>query len=177
MSLLLGIASLISGTAASETIAVASRPIVIAHRGASGERPEHTLAAYQLALEQGADFIELDLVATRDGVLISRHENALAMVALDSSGGLLRDADGAPRIREATTDVADRPEFRDRLVIKKIDGRAVGGWFSEDFSLAEIKSLNARERMPALRETTFDDRLPIPTLKEAIEKFKATQTF
>lgn len=105
------------------------RVLVIAHRGASGERPEHTAAAYRLAIEQGADFIEPDLVPTRDGVLIARHENELS----DS------------------TDVADRPEFADRRTTKTVDGAEVTGWFSEDFSFAEIRQLRARERIPLLR--------------------------
>ncbi len=147
-----------------------SAPIVIAHRGASGMRPEHTLAAYELALVQGADFIELDLVATADGVLISRHENALAMVQLAESGAILRDADGTPVLREATTDVADRPEFADRLTVKLVDGRPVGGWFSEDFTLAEIRTLKARERMPGLRQNNqlYDDSEGVPTLADVV---------
>jgi glycerophosphoryl diester phosphodiesterase len=100
-------------------------PIVIAHRGASGERPEHTLAAYQLAIEQGADFIEPDLVMTSDGVLVARHENEIS----------------------ETTDVADRPRFANRRTTKRIDGREVTGWFTEDFTLAELKTLRARERL------------------------------
>ncbi len=124
------------------------RLIVIAHRGASGFRPEHTLASYRLAIEQGADFIEPDLVVTRDGVLIARHENEI--------GG--------------TTDVADHPEFADRKTTKIIDGVAVEGWFSEDFSLAEIKTLRARERLPELRpqNTRYDGQFTIPTLREII---------
>lgn len=126
-----------------------TRPIVIGHRGASGFRPEHTLASYRLAIEQGADFIEPDLVATRDGVLIARHEN-------DLSG---------------TTDVADHPEFADRRTTKMIDGVATTGWFSEDFTLAEIKQLRARERIPGIRpgNARFNDRFEIPTLVEIIE--------
>lgn len=145
-------------------------PIVIAHRGASGMRPEHTLAAYELALVQGADFIELDLVATSDGVLISRHENALAMVRLDAHGGILRGEDGAPLLREETTDVANHPEFADRLTVKQIDGRPVGGWFSEDFTLAEIRTLKARERMPKLRQKNqlYDDSEGVPTLADVV---------
>ncbi len=109
-------------------------PIVIAHRGASGDLPEHTLEAYQLAIEQGADFIEPDLVVTNDGVLVVRHENVLAAVR-----------EGA--IMEATTDVSERAEFSDRMVTKSVNGREVTGWFVEDFTLAEIQSLYARERM------------------------------
>lgn len=114
------------------------RPLVIAHRGASGYRPEHTLAAYELAIEMGADFIEPDLVITRDGVLIARHEN-------DISG---------------TTDVIDRPEFRSR--------RRETGWFSEDFTLAEIKTLRARERLE-FRDHGFDGRFEIPTFQEIVD--------
>lgn len=124
-----------------------SGPIVIAHRGASGERPEHTLAAYARAIEQGADFIEPDLVATRDGVLVARHENEIS----------------------ETTDVADHPQFAGRRTTKTIDGRRVTGWFTEDFTLAELKTLRARERLPALRpaNAAFRDER-IPTFAEVI---------
>ena len=122
-----------------------SLPLVIAHRGASGHRPEHTLASYELAADMGADFLEPDLVATRDGALIARHENELA----------------------DTTDVADHPEFRDRRTTKTIDGRAVIGWFSEDFTLAEIKTLRARQRL-ASRDRSFDGRFEVPTLDEIL---------
>jgi len=123
-------------------------PIVIAHRGASGERPEHTLEAYRLAIEQGADFIEVDLVATRDGQLIARHENELSH----------------------TTDISSRPEFADRRTRKRIDGREVTGWFSEDLSLPEIKTLRAVERIPEARpgNALYDGRFAIPTLGEII---------
>ncbi len=104
-------------------------PIVIAHRGVPGERLEHTRPSYLLAIEQGADYIEPDVVSTKDGVLVVRHENEI--------GG--------------TTDVADRPEFRDRKVSKFIDGVPHTGWFTEDFTLEEIKTLRVRERLPALR--------------------------
>jgi glycerophosphoryl diester phosphodiesterase len=131
-------------------------PIIVAHRGASGYRPEHTLAAYELAIEMGADFIEPDLVSTKDGVLVARHENAIAIIE-----------DGA--IVEATTDVAEHPEFAHRLTTKFIDGVSLSGWFTEDFTLAELKTLRARERMPHLRSTSFDDLHEIPTLQEVIE--------
>ncbi|MEN9391880.1 MAG: hypothetical protein RLZZ104_223, partial [Pseudomonadota bacterium] len=101
-------------------------PIIIAHRGASGERPEHTIASYALAIEQGADYIEPDLVLTRDGVLVARHENEIS----------------------ETTDVASRPEFADRRTSKIIDGHKFTGWFTEDFTLAELKTLRAQERLP-----------------------------
>lgn len=134
-------------------------PTVIGHRGASALRPEHTIASYALAIDAGADFIEPDLVPTKDGVLVARHENAIAML----------DDDG--RVLEATTDVADRPEFADRLKRKTIDGRQIRGWFTEDFTLAELKRLRARERLPALRpaNTRFDDRFDIPTLQEIVD--------
>jgi glycerophosphoryl diester phosphodiesterase len=122
------------------------RPIVIAHRGASGERPEHTLPAYRLAIEQGADFVEPDLVATKDGVLVCRHENEIS----------------------GTTDVASRPEFTARRATKTVDGAPVSGWFTEDFTLAELKTLRARERLPALRGTAHDGRYEVPTFDEVL---------
>lgn len=123
-------------------------PIVIAHRGASGERPEHTRAAYALAIDQGADFIEPDLVMTRDGHLVVRHENEIG----------------------ETTDVADRPEFAARRTTRDVDGVPITGWFTEDFTLAEIKTLRARERLPALRPASavFDGREPILTFDEVV---------
>ena len=125
-----------------------TEPIVIAHRGASGLRPEHTLAAYDLAIDQGADFIEPDLVPTKDGVLVARHENAI--------GG--------------TTDVAAHPEFAARRTTKTIDGETLTDWFVEDFTLAELKTLRARERLPQLRpgNAAYDGRFEIPTLAEII---------
>jgi glycerophosphoryl diester phosphodiesterase len=141
-------------------------PIVIGHRGASGLRPEHTLEAYKLAIAQGADFIEPDLVVTKDGVLIARHENALAVL----------NADGSLNTTDTAADVYKRPEFADRLTTKVIDGRTVRGWFAEDFTLAEIKTLNAIERLPALRSTRFDDDgLKIPTLAEVIDLVKQVE--
>ena len=136
------------GRAAPRSARVRPRPIVIAHRGACGYRPEHTLAAYALAIAQGADFIEPDLVPTRDGVLVARHDNELS----------------------ATTDVAGRGEFADRRCRKRIDGVDVDGWFTEDFSLAEIRRLRARERLPALRpESAREDGLHgVPTFAEVL---------
>lgn len=124
------------------------RPLIIAHRGASGERPEHTLAAYRLAIAQGADFIEPDLVPTRDGHLVARHENEI--------GG--------------TTDVADHPRFADRRTTKLVDGETVTGWFTEDFTLEELKTLRARERLPQLRPANqaLDGQETIPTFQEVI---------
>lgn len=123
-------------------------PIVIAHRGASGERPEHTPMAYRLAIELGADFIEPDLCVTRDGHLVARHENEI--------GG--------------TTDVSARAEFAGRKTSKIIDGQSITGWFTEDFTLAEIKTLRARERLPLLRPDSakHDDREAIPTFDEVV---------
>jgi glycerophosphoryl diester phosphodiesterase len=125
-----------------------SRPIVIAHRGASGWRPEHTLAAYDLAITKGADYIEPDLVLTKDNVFVARHEN-------DITG---------------TTDVASHPEFAARKTTKVIDGESHTGWFTEDFTLAELKTLRAKERLPQLRprNTRFDGQFQIPTLAEII---------
>jgi len=138
-------------------------PTVIAHRGASALRPEHTLAAYQKAIDDGADIIEPDLVITRDGVLVARHENAIAIVNADGS------------VKEATTDVADRPEFAARKATKTIDGQAVTGWFTEDFTLAELKTLRARERIPAQRpaNAAYNGQFEVPTLQEVIDLAKA----
>jgi glycerophosphoryl diester phosphodiesterase len=128
-------------------------PIVIGHRGASGFRPEHTVEAYWLAIQEGADYIEPDLVPTLDGVLVARHEN-------DISG---------------TTNVADHPEFSGRRKTKVIDGVSVTGWFTEDFTLAELRTLRAKERLPLVRGTQYDGLFLIPTLQDVIdlvEKYK-----
>jgi glycerophosphoryl diester phosphodiesterase len=124
------------------------RPAVIGHRGASGLRPEHTLAAYELAIGQGADFVEPDVVPTRDGVFVARHENEI--------GG--------------TTDVADHPRFAERRTSKVIDGRPVTGWFTEDFTWAELQALRARERLPELRPASaaFDGQFPLVRLEQII---------
>jgi glycerophosphoryl diester phosphodiesterase len=126
-----------------------SNVIVIAHRGASGERPEHTIESYRLAIEQGADYIEPDLVMTRDGVLIARHENEI--------GG--------------TTDAAQHPEFASRRRVQVIDGEVMDGWFTEDFTLSELKTLRARERLPGirLRNVEFDGRFSVPTFDEIMQ--------
>src|SRR5919109_2336014 len=128
------------------------QPLVIGHRGASGYRPEHTLASYRLAIEMGADYIEPDLVSTKDHVLVARHEN-------DITG---------------TTDVASHPEFADRQTTKTIDGVAHTGWFTEDFTLAELRTLRAKERLPDLRptNTAFDGLYRIPTFQEVIDLAK-----
>jgi glycerophosphoryl diester phosphodiesterase len=129
---------------------------VIGHRGASGYRPEHTLAAYELAILQCADYIEPDLVSTQDGVLVARHENEI--------GG--------------TTDVADHPEFASRQTTKVIDGASVTGWFTEDFTLAELRTLRAKERIPATRpqNTAFDGRYQVPTLEEVVDLARNSRT-
>ena len=121
---------------------------VIAHRGASGDRPEHTLASYRLAIDQGADFIEPDLVLTKDGVLVARHENEIS----------------------ETTDIADHAEFADRRITKTIDGVVTTGWFTEDFTVAELKTLRPRERLPQLRPANvkYDGQFEIPTFDEII---------
>lgn len=123
-------------------------PTVIGHRGASGYRPEHTLGSYQLALDLGAHIIEQDLVPTKDGHLVCRHEN-------DITG---------------TTDVADHPEFAGRRTTKSVDGVSSTGWFTEDFTLAELKTLRATERIPANRpdNTLYDGRWTIPTFEEVL---------
>jgi len=125
------------------------QPVVIAHRGASGYRPEHSEAAYRLAVRMGADYVEPDLVMTKDGVLVARHENELGL----------------------TTDVADRPEFADRMTTKTISSFDFLGWFTEDFTLAELKTLRTRERNPELRQGSaqYDGQQPILTLQEIID--------
>ncbi len=135
------------------SLAADSRPFVIAHRGASGYVPEHTLAGYFIAIQQGADYVEPDLVISRDGALLARHENEI--------GG--------------TTDVASHPEFAARKVTKKIDGESVTGWFTEDFTLAELKTLRARERVPELRKANarYDGEFSIPTFDEVLDLVSA----
>lgn len=122
---------------------------IISHRGASGHRPEHTLGSYELAARHGGDFLEVDLVATADGELVARHEARI----------------------DDTTDVADRPEFADRRTTRTIDGREHTGWFAQDFTLAEIRTLGATERLGELRvdNTIYDGRYTIPTLSEIVD--------
>lgn len=131
-----------------ERSAAAVLPIVAAHRGACGYRPEHTLASYQLAADLGADYIEIDLVSTKDHVLVARHENELSL----------------------TTDVTEHSEFGARKTTKTVDGIQMSGWFAEDFTLAELKTLRSRERLPSMRpaNTAYDGRFEIPTLDEII---------
>jgi glycerophosphoryl diester phosphodiesterase len=124
-------------------------PLVIGHRGAPAHRPEHTLVSYVLAARLGADFLEPDLVATADGVLVARHEPEL--------GG--------------TTDIAEHPEFADRHTTRVVDGHPRTGWFVDDLTLAELRTLRTRERLPALRpgNTRFDGRFPVPTFAEILD--------
>ncbi len=145
---LAGAAALAGCASMNETTQAPGQPIVIGHRGCSGERPEHTFASYRRAIEQGADYIEPDLVMTRDGVLVCRHENEI--------GG--------------TTNVADHAEFADRRKTKTVDGVSAMGWWVEDFTLAELKTLRAKERLPQLRpaNTAFDGQEEIPTFAEAL---------
>ncbi|OUZ08667.1 glycerophosphodiester phosphodiesterase [Aeromicrobium sp. PE09-221] len=131
-----------------------SAPTVIAHRGVPGSRLEHTADSYLLAIEQGADYIEPDLVVSRDGVLVVRHENELS----------------------DTTDVAKRPAFADRKTTKRVDGASVTGWFAEDFTVAELKSLGLRERFPALRRHNEDGAGEILTLDEVLDIAAAENT-
>lgn len=129
--------------------------LIIAHRGSSAERPEHTLAAYERAIDQGADYIEPDLVVTKDLVLVSRHENELS----------------------STTDVASREEFEDRRRDKTIDGQRVAGWFAEDFTLAELRTLRAKERIPSLRPANarFEGLYQVPTLADIVKLVRAKE--
>ena len=130
-------------------------PIVIGHRGACGYVPEHTLTSYFIAMQDGVDFVEPDLVMTKDGVLVARHENEIG----------------------TTTDVAAHPEFASRRTTKVIDGTAVSGWFTEDFTLAELKTLRARERIPDIRPANkrFDGQFQVPTLEEILALVQAVQ--
>lgn len=156
LALLLGLPGLAAAPIMEERLRLperrGARPIVIAHRGASGYWPEHTLAAYSAAVYQGADFIEPDLVVTRDGSLVARHDNVL----------------------DLTTDVVRRPEFAARRRSQLVDGVNVTGWFSEDFTLAEIKRLRAVERIPELRPDSarHEGRFEVPTLEEILERVR-----
>lgn len=129
--------------------------LIIAHRGASGDRPEHTLAAYERAIDQGADYIELDLVATSDLALVSRHENELS----------------------GTTNVSSIEEFEGRRRDKIIDGQRMAGWFAEDFTLAELRQLRAKERIPSIRpaNTRFNDLYQVPTLEDVVKLLRAKE--
>ncbi|MEW9550751.1 glycerophosphodiester phosphodiesterase family protein [Nonomuraea sp. NPDC050783] len=154
------LASVLAGVLAGGTVALVIQtppataerrghePVVIGHRGASAHRPEHTLLSYEAAIALGADYIEPDLVSTKDHVLVARHENEIS----------------------GTTDVAAHPEFAGRRTTKTVDGRQVTGWFTEDFTLAELKTLRAKERVPDLRpdNTAFDGLAEIPTFEEVV---------
>lgn len=131
------------------SLPAAPRPVLIAHRGASGYRPEHTAASYELAARMGADYLEPDLVPTRDGHLVVRHENEVS----------------------GTTDIADRPEFADRRRTREVDGVSVTGWFTEDLTLAELRTLRSRERLPQLRpdSATHDGVHPVLTLEDLLD--------
>jgi glycerophosphoryl diester phosphodiesterase len=148
---LIALAALVTTPAAAEE----NPMLIIAHRGASAERPEHTLAAYELAIDQGADYIEPDLVATKDLVLVARHENELS----------------------GTTDVATREEFEDRRRDKTIDGQKVAGWFAEDFTLAELRTLRVKERIPSLRPANarYDGLYQVPTFAEVVKLVRAKE--
>ncbi len=144
-----------AATADSPKVA-ATAPLVIGHRGACGYVPEHTLTSYFIAIQQGADYVEPDLVMTRDGVLIARHENEIG----------------------ATTNVADHAEFATRRKAKIVDGEAIEGWFTEDFTLPEIKTLRARERIADLRpdNVRFDGQFEIPTFEEILAMVRSVQS-
>ena len=150
-------------------------PLLISHRGASGYRPEHTLAAYALGIDQGADFIEPDLVLSKDGVLHARHEPMLARVQLEADGRTIkRNSDGKPELHrsDTSTNVWQLDKYAERLVIKQLDGKPTAGWFAEDFTAAELRvDIRAQERLRDLRQANnaFNDRYPIPTLDEVIE--------
>jgi glycerophosphoryl diester phosphodiesterase len=152
VALIAAVASMAGGAQSTSHNPSAQGPIVIGHRGASAYRPEHTLASYELAIKMGADYIEPDLVSTSDGVLVARHEN-------DISG---------------TTDVASHPEFASRRTTKVIDGIPITGWFTEDFTLAELKTLRAKERLPQIRpdNVALDGLYQIPTFQEVIDLAK-----
>jgi glycerophosphoryl diester phosphodiesterase len=153
MSMMLRIA--FAATILMPTAAGAVTPLVFGHRGASAYRPEHTLASYALAIDQGADYVEPDVVSTKDGILIARHENEI--------GG--------------TTNVASRPEFASRRTTKTIDGQRITGWFTEDFTLAELKTLRAEERIPGTRPASaaYDGKFEVPTLQEVIDLVHAKE--
>ncbi|REE97414.1 glycerophosphodiester phosphodiesterase [Thermomonospora umbrina] len=144
-----GVCAAVAGASESAEAERVRQPVVIGHRGASGLRPEHTLGAYRVAISQGADYIEPDIVATKDRRLVARHDNWLA----DS------------------TDVEKRAEFADRKKTKTVDGTSRTDWFTEDFTLAELRTLRTEERIPAVRpnNAVFDGLEPIPTLEEVLD--------
>ncbi|MEU9884931.1 glycerophosphodiester phosphodiesterase [Sphaerisporangium sp. NPDC051011] len=143
-----GVVSLSGGVAAPGASGPVPHPLVIGHRGACAYRPEHTMASYETAIRDGADYIEPDLVSTKDHVLVARHENEISQ----------------------TTDVAVHPEFAARRTTKTIDGRRLTGWFTEDFTLEELRTLRAVERLPELRprSAAFDGTSTIATFDEIV---------
>ena len=130
-----------------------TRPLVIGHRGAPGYRPEHSRSSYDLALAMGVDAVEPDVVVSKDGVLVVRHENEIS----------------------GTTDVADRPEFAERRTTKTIDGAELTGWFTEDFTWDELSTLRCRERLPKLRPSSasFDDWQRVLRLRDVLDLVRA----
>jgi glycerophosphoryl diester phosphodiesterase len=147
-------------------------PLVIGHRGASGYRPEHTLEAYALAIAQGANYIEPDLVMTKDGELLARHEPMLARVNLNPDGSI-QYVNGAPVLNrtDTSTNVWELPQYAGRLTVKTLDGVKVGGWWVEDFTAAEMRSdIRAQERLRDLRtaNNAFNNQFVIPTLQEVV---------
>lgn len=163
----------VDGMAAPYETLSGEAPIVIGHRGASGYRPEHTLEAYALAIAQGSDYIEPDLVMTRDGELLARHEPMLARVDLNPDGSIRIGSDGKPVINrtDTSTNVWQLSAYASRLAVKTLDGIKVGGWFAEDFTAAEIRAdVRAQERLRDLRtaNNAFNDQLVIPTLQEVV---------
>ncbi|MGV3710732.1 MAG: glycerophosphodiester phosphodiesterase family protein [Gemmatimonas sp.] len=154
--------------AAQGTTLTGQRPIVIGHRGASGYRPEHTLAAYQVAIDMGADFIEPDLVLTKDGVPIARHEPLFGATAVNGVPVSIPN-------EYTTTNIFDHPEFAGRLRTRTLDGVSITGYWADDFTLAEVKTLRARERIPNIRpgNVVFNDLYEIPTLQEVVDLAKS----
>ena len=155
-------------------------PIVIGHRGASGYRPEHTLAAYRLAIAQGANYIEPDLVMSKDGALLARHEPMLARVDLNPDGSL-KYLNGVPVLNrtDTSTNVWQLPQYAGRLTVKTLDGTKVGGWWAEDFTAAELRAdIRAQERLRDLRvaNNRYNDQEVIPTLQEVIDLAKSEST-
>jgi glycerophosphoryl diester phosphodiesterase len=152
LALAAALAASLAGSAPAMAHQKQDEPIVIAHRGASAYRPEHTLSAYRLAIGMGADYIEPDLVSTKDHVLVDRHEPEIS----------------------GTTDVAQHPEFASRRTTKMLDGVPTTGWFTEDFTLAELRTLRAVERIPDIRpaNASFNGRFQVPTFQEVIDLAK-----
>ena len=165
------------GTAYTWNTLNGAAPIVIGHRGASGYRPEHTLEAYSLAIAQGANYIEPDLVMSKDGELLARHEPMLARVDLNADG-TIKLVGGKPVINrtDTSTNVWELSAYASRVTVKTVDGQKVGGWFAEDFTAAEIRAdVRAQERLRDLRlgNNAYNNQFVIPTLQEVINLAKA----